>query len=81
MYTIFATYRVHSCQISFLVEKGQSSLPMVTNGLVEFSVSMLKYTTVESLIEMLHLATGKPGDLDTHIEHGSSRHAKTRNIS
>ena len=34
---------------------------MVTNGLVEFSVSMLKYTTVESLIEMLHLATGKPG--------------------
>jgi hypothetical protein len=54
---------------------------MVTNGLVEFSVSMLKYTTVESLIEMLHLATGKPGDLDTHIEHGSSRHAKTRNIS
>lgn len=30
-------------------------------GLVDFSVSMLKYTIVESLIKMLHLATGKPG--------------------
>jgi hypothetical protein len=62
MYTILATYRVHeSCQISFLVQKSQSNLPMVTNSLVDFSVSMLKYTTVESLIEMLHLATAKHG--------------------
>jgi hypothetical protein len=32
---------------------------MAANSLVDFPVGMLRYTTVESLIEMLDLAIGK----------------------